>query len=68
MNKLKFDDFSKIKNKNNTLTVNFFVIIYKITLLFTLRKEWSSKQEEESALLHGLSILLVYVSLRVYAE
>ena len=51
MNKLKFDDFSKIKNKNNTLTVIFFVIIFKITLLFTLRKGWSSKQEEESALL-----------------
>ena len=40
-NKLKFNDFFKLKTKNNTLTIQLF-IIQKINPLSTQRKGWST--------------------------
>ena len=40
-NKLKFNDFFKLKTKKNTLTIQLF-IIQKINPLSTQRKGWST--------------------------
>ena len=52
--------FFKLKTKNNTLTVQMFYVIYKITPRSTPRKGWSTYVVRGRECFVGLSILLAY--------